>query len=368
MSWDLGRFWNTLTYYDALPFAEAWRWVHNGFQPKSSVNPVPPILSGSLPAQALLLGRGLPTGLAEALKQQGVEVWDSSQDLAQGLAAATVFLGLEDAELAQTHLDQIRHSGRTEQMLFDFRQPNPDLGEFWGILDDVVMGGVSQSQLLWGEGELLFTGQVSTANSGGFVSTRTRNLEPPLDLSGFAGLELRLRGDGQRYKFFLRDQTGWDSPAFSCAFDTRPARVSGTESSAEQTVRIPFAEMVPTFRARLLPNAPPLNSSRICSLQLMLSKFEADGSLNPRFRPGSFQLGLRWIGAYRRDPLPQIIGVVRDRIPEGLLALMQVGSSRWCGVEAAADMEESILVTQLLQLMQSPQSVGQVERVEQFHA
>ncbi|MCF2971258.1 CIA30 family protein [Synechococcus sp. Nb3U1] len=354
MSWDLGRFLNTLTYYDALPFAEVWRWVQNGFQPKSSVNPVPPFLSGAIPSQVLLLGQGLPVGLAEALRQQGVEVLDSSPVW----ATATVFLGLEDVELAKTHLEQMGH--QTEQMLFDFRQPNPEFNEFWGILDDVVMGGVSQSQLRWGEQQLLFTGQVSTANSGGFVSTRTRNLEPPLDLSEFAGLELRLQGDGQRYKFFVRDQTGWDSPAYSYAFETSP--------EAEQTLRIPFGEMVPTFRARIVPAAPPLNTRRICSLQLMLSKFEADGSLNPRFRPGSFQLRLRWIGAYRRDPLPQIIGVVRGRISEQLLALIQACSPRWCGVEAAVDVEEPILVAQLLRVMRSPQAVGQVERVEQFHA
>ncbi|MEN9202038.1 MAG: CIA30 family protein [Thermostichus sp. DG02_1_bins_55] len=369
MSWDLGRFLNTLTYYDALPFAEAWRRIQNGFQPKSKVNPVLPTFSRL--AQVLLLGKGLPAGLAEALQQQvrtpsrlREQVLDSNRDF----TAATVLLGLEDGELARTYLQQIGCTPQTEQLLFDFRQPNPALDEFWGILDDVVMGGVSRSRLLWGGQQLLFTGQVSTANSGGFVSTRTRNLEPPLDLSGFAGLELRLRGDGQRYKFFVRDQTGWDSPAYSYAFETTPEK--------EQTVRIPFAEMVPTFRARILPSAPPVNISRIYSLQVMLSKFEADGSLNPNFRPGSFQLGLRWIGAYRRDPLPQVIGVARGPIPVELLAALQSSSPRWCGVEGPADTEEFGLVAHahtrcvefLLQVMQSPAAVGRVLQVEPVHA
>ncbi|MEN9222067.1 MAG: CIA30 family protein [Thermostichus sp. BF3_bins_97] len=351
MSWDLGRFFNTLTYYDALPFAEAWRWVQNGFQPTMSVNFVPPLLAGSRPARVLLWGEGLPAGLPEALEKQGVQV---SQDL----TSATVILGLADAQVAKAHLQALRATAQTEHLLFDFRQPNPNLNEFWGILDDVVMGGVSQSQLLWGERQLLFTGQVSTANSGGFVSTRTRNMQPPLDLSGFAGLELRLRGDGQRYKFFLRDQTGWDSPAYSYAFETSPEE--------EQTVRIPFAEMVPTFRARIVPAAPALNTRQICSLQLMLSKFEADGSLNPQFRPGPFQLGLRWIGAYRRDPWPQLIGVARGPIAEDLLAEVQASSSRWCVVEVAPDAADPI--PQLIRVLGSPQAVGRVERVEHAHA
>jgi hypothetical protein len=232
------------------------------------------------------------------------------------------------------------------------------VNQFWGILDDVVMGGVSQSQLLWGEGELLFTGQVSTANFGGFVSTRTRNWQPPLDVSGFAGLELRLRGDGQRYKVLLRDQGGWDSPAYGYAFDTTPGE--------EQTVQVPFAEMVPTFRARRVA-APPLNTRQIYSLQLMLSKFEADGSPNPRFRPGPFQLGLRWIGLYRRDPLPQLMGVARGSLTPDWVAALRESSSRWCGVEIPAEIEGSALAAQLLRLLHSPESVGRVVPLEAVH-
>jgi len=354
MPWDLGRFWNTLTYYEALPWAEVWRRVQNGFQAVED-DCVPPSLAESAPIQVGVVGEGLPDGLAEALRQQGVEVSHTPD-----WATATVILGLGDPPTAKAYLEQLRSSGQTERMLFDFRRPNPDLHRFWGILDDVVMGGASQSQLLWGKEELLFAGQVSTANFGGFVSTRTRNWQPPLDLSGFAGLELRLRGDGQRYKVLLRDQGGWDSPAYGYAFDTAPGE--------EQTVQIPFAEMVATFRARLVPSAPALNTRQICSLQVMLSKFEADGRLNPRFRPGPFQLGLRWIGLYRREPLPQLIGVARGSLAPEWIAALQGSSSRWCGVEIPVETEGSALAAQLLRLLRSPQSVGRVVSSEAFHA
>lgn len=39
---------------------------------------------------------------------------------------------------------------------------------------------------------------------GGFASVRTRNLAPPLDVSPYGGMALRLFGDGQRYKFIMR--------------------------------------------------------------------------------------------------------------------------------------------------------------------
>jgi Complex I intermediate-associated protein 30 (CIA30) len=63
-------------------------------------------------------------------------------------------------------------------------------------------------------------------------------------------------------------------------------------------VRIPFGELIPVFRAKTVKNGPSLNLSRIRSLQLMLSKFEYDGVLNPHFEAGSFTLLVQSIGAY----------------------------------------------------------------------
>ncbi|MGQ9871207.1 CIA30 family protein [Leptodesmis sp.] len=175
-------------------------------------------------------------------------------------------------------------------VIFDFSHPSPTLSQTWGALDDVVMGGVSASSLQFQDGVAVFTGNVSTANSGGFASVRTRNFEPPLDLSSQAGIELQVKGDGQRYKFLVRDENSWDSVAFSYSFDT----------IAEQwtTVRIPFNLLVPVFRARTVNTGRSLNVSKIRSLQLMLSKFEYDGALNPHFQPGEFRLQVRSISVY----------------------------------------------------------------------
>ncbi|MCS6959757.1 MAG: CIA30 family protein [Pseudanabaenaceae cyanobacterium SKYGB_i_bin29] len=170
----------------------------------------------------------------------------------------------------------------SDNVIFDFTKANPDYASLWGSLDDVVMGGVSQSSFVIRENSALFTGMVSTANSGGFVSVRTRNFNPPLDLSQSSGIALQVKGDGKRYKFFLRDSTGWDSIAYCCGFDT----IAGEWMN----VRLPFKEFVPVFRARSVPDAPPLNLGYIRSMQLMLSKFELDGKLNPTFRPGAFAL------------------------------------------------------------------------------
>ena len=174
-------------------------------------------------------------------------------------------------------------------MVFDFRQID-NLPQTWGPVDDVVMGGVSSSSFIRTIEGALFTGNVSTANSGGFASVRTRNFEQPINLAGYTGLELRLKGDGNRYKFLARSDEGWDSVAFSYAFDTRP--------NEWLTIRVPFAQMTPVFRAKTLQNTAPIDPSQLRSLQLMLSKFEYDGQLNPHFTPGQFQLLIESIRAY----------------------------------------------------------------------
>jgi hypothetical protein len=70
---------------------------------------------------------------------------------------------------------------------------------------------------------------------------------------------------------------------------------------------VPFLDMVATFRARTIPEASPLNPASIYSMQVMLSKFEYDGNLNPAFQPGSFKLTLHSIGVYREAANPIIL-------------------------------------------------------------
>ncbi len=175
-------------------------------------------------------------------------------------------------------------------VIFDFSQQATPANQVWGALDDVVMGGVSASALQFQDEGALFTGTVSTANSGGFASVRTRNFDPALNLAGHSGIELQVKGDGQRYKFLVRDEDSWDSLAYAYSFDTVPNQWT--------TVRIPFNLMTPVFRAKTVNNGQPLNSAKIRSLQLMLSKFEYNGTLNPNFQAGEFRLQVRAIAIY----------------------------------------------------------------------
>ncbi|KAI9197594.1 hypothetical protein LWI28_001283 [Acer negundo] len=208
---------------------------------------------------------------------------------------------------------------RNGKLLFGFED-----GSFkelpWGALDDVVMGGVSESTFQFdrtggenGGPTGLFKGVVSTANNGGFTSIRTKNFSEPEDLSAYDGLELRLKGDGRRYKLIVRTSSEWDTVGYTAGFDT----VGGQW----QSIRLPFSSLRPIFRARTVSDAPPFDSSNVVSLQLMFSKFEYDGKLNPTFVEGAFQLPLSSIRSYVKDPVtPRFVhvssaGVTRPERP-----------------------------------------------------
>ena len=214
--------------------------------------------------------------------------------------------------LVQVAAQDWNSSPELEKLIFDFSQPGNDWQQIWGAVDDVVMGGISQSNLQIGAGTAVFTGNVSTANSGGFASVRTRNFQPPVNLIGYKGIKLRLKGDGKHYKFLLRNESSWDGTAYSYAFDT--------VSDRWIDVCVPFAELVPVFRAKTLKDAPPFDPSNISSMQLMLSKFEYDGELNPQFEPGNFVLQVESVRAYNSEKLPRFIlvssaGVTRPGRP-----------------------------------------------------
>lgn len=185
--------------------------------------------------------------------------------------------------------------------IFDFTKPTQDLKETWGALDDIVMGGVSESSIRLIDNTALFTGNVSTANSGGFASVRTRNFESALDLTGFSGIQLRVKGDGKRYKLIVRSEAKWDGIGYCYSFDT--------VYNIWITVTIPFEKLIPVFRAKTVKDGSRLNTQTIYSFQLMLSKFEYDGALNPKFTPGSFQLELESVKAYSEQELPRFVMV-----------------------------------------------------------
>jgi NADH dehydrogenase [ubiquinone] 1 alpha subcomplex assembly factor 1 len=142
-------------------------------------------------------------------------------------------------------------------LLADFRDPNE--AARWRATDDVVMGGVSSSAMLAGDGTGIFCGELSLERGGGFASVRHR--KEVVDLSAYDAVELRVRGDGKRYKLNLRVSDSIDGVVYQAAFETQ----AGTWMTAE----LPLAEFAPRFRGRHASGT--LDRAHVSSLGLLIS-------------------------------------------------------------------------------------------------
>ena len=169
---------------------------------------------------------------------------------------------------------------QNELVVFDFAKTSDR--EQWRPINDTVMGGISKSRLqLTKDENALFTGNVSLENSGGFASLQSKPSN--YDFSGYEGIRIRVKGDGKRYKFSMKNNTFLDSPRYQAAFNT--------ESGVWTTIRIPFYTMVPTFRGTVLTNESIVDITKVKSFGLLISDKQE----------GPFRLEINWIKAYRSD-------------------------------------------------------------------
>ena len=167
--------------------------------------------------------------------------------------------------------------------LTDFTAASADLG--WYVVNDNVMGGRSEGGFRIGDGELRFAGSTNT-DGGGFSSIRTKPLD--LDLSRYAGIRLRVQGDGRRYTWRLATNARWRGGeiGYRADFDTRDGQW--------QTVDVPFSSFVPRFRGTRL-DGPELDPAGIRGMGLMIY----DGE------DGHFELRLASVHAFPAPPEPQ---------------------------------------------------------------
>ena len=126
-----------------------------------------------------------------------------------------------------------------QDILFDFRSDGRL--DNWYIVNDGVMGGLSQSTLqINQEGHGLFRGMISLDNYGGFASVR-HNFKTR-DISAFSKIVIKLKGDGKKYQFRAKNNDR-NYYSYTYTFQT---------SGDWETIEIPLNEMIPTFRGRIL--------------------------------------------------------------------------------------------------------------------
>lgn len=130
--------------------------------------------------------------------------------------------------------------------------------EDWQIVNDAVMGGLSQSSInLTEEGYGLFSGHVSIANNGGFASLRLiTNIEVN---PKFKYIVLEIKGDKNVYQFRLKGDKN-QRQSYVQKFQT---------NGGWQTVKLKLNEFSPQYRGRAL-DLPDFNSSKIEEVRFLI--------------------------------------------------------------------------------------------------
>ena len=122
--------------------------------------------------------------------------------------------------------------------IFDFSQETSSNG--WYVVNDGVMGGLSQGQFSRENGVAIFKGNVSTDNNGGF--TMIQNQFETIKTDKFAAFKIRLKGDGKDYQFRVRSDKN-QQHSYVYQFST---------TGEWQEISVPFSSLAPRYRGRSL--------------------------------------------------------------------------------------------------------------------
>ena len=156
-------------------------------------------------------------------------------------------------------------------LIDDFSDPSgATFGGRWSWSTDQVMGGVSTGSarlISTDQGEAAYmSGQVSTANNGGFIQIRLP-FERLYDARAHDGIELTVRGNGEPYYVHLRDRNArapWH--VFAAGYET---------TGEIQTIRVPFT----SFTAYSNRTTASLDISALRSIGLVAGNDDYEAEL-----------------------------------------------------------------------------------------
>lgn len=166
--------------------------------------------------------------------------------------------------------------------LFDFS--NPDLTHYWHSEDDRILGGQSSSRLQpccqIDTSSATFTGVLRTKKLTSFA--RVVSDHTHFDLSSYAGIRLRVRGDGKTYGLSIRS-----SDLLHVTYQYQITFFTGYDW---QNILLPFKHFKPIVLGIELPlTIKPINTKNITGMGLFISENQF----------GNFSLNVEKIEAYR---------------------------------------------------------------------
>ncbi|MDF1810246.1 MAG: CIA30 family protein [Phycisphaerales bacterium] len=169
-----------------------------------------------------------------------------------------------------------------------FSNATPELiapTDSWRVVLDGVMGGRSSGRIRESAtGTVVFSGDLSLENNGGFSQIR-KNIDVG-SLQNQDGIEIRVLGDGRTYQFDIRvSNVRLMAGGFQSTFETI--------RDEWQTIRIPFSDFRLYSFGRQVPRAPEMDPAKIESIGMTLSDKN----------PGGFQIEIKSIRSYNEDDI-----------------------------------------------------------------
>jgi NADH dehydrogenase [ubiquinone] 1 alpha subcomplex assembly factor 1 len=141
-------------------------------------------------------------------------------------------------------------------MVFDFS--NIEQVDAWSITDDGVMGGISQGHWYQEDYYVVFDGNVSLENNGGFSSLR---FQPnPIVFENKSKALITVKGDGKNYQFRIKERKN-DYASYISTFST---------SGKWETIEIPLKDLYPSWRGRKLQQ-PNYAGNRIEEITFLIA-------------------------------------------------------------------------------------------------
>ncbi len=136
----------------------------------------------------------------------------------------------------------------------------------WRIVNDDVMGGVSTARVAPVADGVRFSGEVRLEYNGGFASMRRAASLP----AGATGLQVRARGDGNRYRLTVYTRDAATGRAWPFSYHAVFATAPGTTT----VERLAWPQFRASFRGRAVPEAPPVAAADVLGLGIMITKAE----------------------------------------------------------------------------------------------
>lgn len=159
------------------------------------------------------------------------------------------------------------NASRGEEETAFLNAPEMKTKNQWRIVNDGVMGGLSSSKALIENNKIIFSGNVSLKNNGGFASLRS----PVKDYNflAFTGIELKIKTDGKRYSISTKETPYFTGYFYTASFETK--------ADEWMTIKLPFNQFKLYYFGRRINDSSEIPLDKIKEISFLIGdKQEGD--------------------------------------------------------------------------------------------